>query len=71
MGSKLFRPRSLPRGARLVFGDLVMFFCRADFLAVDGCDERLAVMEDAQLRALDRVRLANRIVLTSDRRVAR
>ncbi len=71
----LFRPRLFLRGARLLFGDHAMFFRRADFLAVGGCDERLAVMEDAQLcialNALGRVRLVNRIVLTSDRRVAR
>jgi len=71
----LFRPRLFLRGARLLFGDHAMFFRRADFLAVGGCDEHLAVMEDAQLcialNALGRVRLVNRIVLTSDRRVAR
>ncbi len=71
----LFRPRLFLRGARLLFGDHAMFFRRAGFLAVGGCDERLAVMEDAQLcialNALGRVRLVNRIVLTSDRRVAR
>ncbi len=71
----LFRPRLFLRGARLLFGDHAMFFRRADFLAVGGCDERLAVMEDAQLcialNALGRVHLVNRVVLTSDRRVAR
>ncbi len=71
----LFRPRLFLRGARLLFGDHAMFFRRADFLVVGGCDERLAVMEDAQLcialSALGRVRLVNRVVLTSDRRVAR
>ncbi len=71
----LFHPRLFLRGARLLFGDHAMFFRRADFLAVGGCDERLAVMEDAQLcvalSALGRVRLVNRVVLTSDRRVAR
>ncbi len=71
----LFRPRMFLRGGRLLFGDHAMFFRRADYLAVGGCDETLAVMEDAdlcvRLSARGRVRLVNRIVLTSDRRVAR
>lgn len=71
----LFRPRLFLRGGRLLFGDHAMFFRRADFLAVGGCDEALPVMEDAdlciRLARLGRVRLVNRVVLTSDRRVAR
>ena len=71
----LFRPAMFLRGGRLLFGDHAMFFRRDDFLAVGGCDETLAVMEDAdlciRLSRLGRVRLVNRIVLTSDRRVAR
>ncbi len=71
----LFRPRVFWRGGRLLFGDHAMFFRRADFLDVGGCDETLAVMEDAdlciRLSRRGRVRLVNRIVLTSDRRVAR
>lgn len=71
----LFRPGLFWRGLRLLFGDHAMFFRRADFLAVGGCDETLAVMEDAdlciRLSRRGRVRLVNRIVLTSDRRVAR
>ena len=71
----LFRPGMFLRGGRLLFGDHAMFFRRADFLAVGGCDETLAVMEDAdlciRLTRRGRVRLVNRIVLTSDRRVAR
>ena len=51
-----------------------MFFRRPDFLAVGSCDPTLNVMEDAdlclRLGRLGRVRLVNRIVLTSDRRVA-
>jgi len=70
----LFRPRLFLRGGRLLFGDHAMFFRRADFLAVGGCDERLRVMEDAdlclRLSRLGRIRLVNRTVLTSDRRVA-
>jgi glycosyltransferase involved in cell wall biosynthesis len=71
----LFRPRLFLRGGRLLFGDHAMFFRRADFLAVGGCDEALLVMEDAdlciRLGRRGRVRLVNRVVLTSDRRVAR
>ena len=70
----LFRPVMFARGGRLLFGDHAMFFRRADFLAVGGCDETLEVMEDAdlciRLSRVGRVRLVNRIVLTSDRRVA-
>jgi len=70
----LFRPAMFWRGGRLLFGDHAMFFRRADFLAVGGCDEDLPVMEDAdlciRLSRLGRVRLVNRLVLTSDRRVA-
>jgi glycosyltransferase involved in cell wall biosynthesis len=70
----LFRPHLFLRGSRLLFGDHAMFFRRADFLAVGGCDVTLAVMEDADLcirfARLGRMRLVNRVVLTSDRRVA-
>jgi GT2 family glycosyltransferase len=51
-----------------------MFFRRADFLSVGGCDETLTVMEDAdlclRLCRRGRIRLVNRVVMTSDRRVA-
>ena len=70
----LFRPGLFLRGGRLLFGDHAMFFRRAGFLAVGGCDPALRVMEDAdlciRLTRLGRVRLVNRVVLTSDRRVA-
>ena len=70
----LFRPRLFLRGARLLFGDHAMFFRRADLLAIGGFDPGLAIMEEADLCArmtrLGRVRLVNRVVLTSDRRVA-
>jgi GT2 family glycosyltransferase len=71
----LFRPHLFIRGGRLLFGDHAMFFRRADFLAVGGFDEAMAVMEEAELcvrmARLGRTRLVNRIVLTSDRRVAK
>ena len=70
----LFRPHLFVRGVRLLFGDHAMFFRRADFLAVGGCDPGLPVMEEAdlciKLARLGKVRLVNRIVHTSDRRVA-
>lgn len=70
----LFRPHLFLRGARLLFGDHAMFFRREDFLAVGGCDPSLAIMEDADLcvrfSRLGRIRLVNRVVITSDRRVA-
>ena len=70
----LFRPHLFLKGGRLLFGDHAMFFRRADFLAVGGCDETLTLMEDADLCLrmvrLGRVRLVNRLVVTSDRRVA-
>ncbi len=71
----LFRPQLYFRGVRLLFGDHAMFFRRQQFLALGGCDERLAIMEDADLcikfAALGRIRLVPRFVETSDRRIAK
>ena len=70
----LIRPHLFFRGVRLLFGDHAMFFRRADFLSVGGCDPGLPVMEEADLcislASLGRVKLVSRIVLTSDRRIA-
>jgi len=70
----LFRPHLFLRGGRLLFGDHAMFFRRDDFMVVGGCDPALRIMEDADLCVRlcrrGRVRLVNRVVLTSDRRVA-
>ena len=70
----LFRPLLFLRGARLLFGDHAMFFRRADFLAAGGCDTTLPMMEDmdlcVRLHRFGRTRLVNRVVITSDRRVA-
>ena len=70
----LFRPQLFLRGVRLLFGDHAMFFRRADFLAVGDCDPMLVVMEEADLcirfHRLGRTRLVNRVVITSDRRIA-
>lgn len=70
----LFRPHLFLQGARLLFGDHAMFFRRADFLTVGGCDPRARVMEEADLcirmARLGRVKLIGRTVETSDRRIA-
>lgn len=70
----LVRPHLFVRGVRLLFGDHAMFFRRADYLAVGGCDERVAIMEEADLcirfAALGRIRMQPRWVWTSDRRIA-
>ena len=70
----LLRPHLFVKGVRLLFGDHAMFFRRADFLAAGGCDPGLSVMEEAdlcvKLARFGRVRLVNRVILTSDRRIA-
>lgn len=71
----LFRPHLFLRGGRLLFGDHAMFFRRADFEAVGRFDEAMAIMEEADLcvrmARRGRTRLVNRIVITSDRRIAK
>ena len=73
-GPLLFRPHLFLRGLRLLFGDHAMFFRRADFLAAGGCDTTLPIMEDMdlciRLHRFGRTRMVNRVVMTSDRRVA-
>jgi len=73
-GPLLFRPLLFLRGARLLFGDHAMFFRRADFLAAGGCDTTLPIMEDVdlciRLHRFGRTRMVNRVVITSDRRIA-
>ena len=70
----LFRPHLFFKGCRLLFGDHAMFFRKEQFQAVGGCDPEMMVMEEADLCvkivSQGRVRLINRIVETSDRRVA-
>ena len=70
----LFRPHLFVRGCRLLFGDHAMFFRRAQFLEVGGCDPEARVMEEAdlciRLNRFGRVRLLRRTVETSDRRIA-
>lgn len=68
------RPHLFFRGVRLLFGDHAMFFRRRDFIEIGGCDERLAIMEEASLcigfARLGRTRIVRRWVKTSDRRIA-
>ena len=69
----LTRPLLFARGVRLLFGDHAMFFRRDQFLAIGGCDERLVVMEEAdlciKLARFGRTKMVPRWVWTSDRRI--
>lgn len=71
----LFRPHLFLRGLRLLFGDQVMFCRRDAFWAGGGFNEALPIMEDGDLclRLVQqgRIRQVNRVVESSDRRVAR
>ena len=71
----LFRPHLFCRGLRLLFGDQVMFVRRFDFWECGGFDPTLPIMEEAdlclKLVKRGRIRLVNRVVQSSDRRVAR
>jgi rSAM/selenodomain-associated transferase 2 len=71
----LFRPHLFFRGLRLLFGDQAMFCRRADFWECGGFNEAMPIMEDGDLclRLLrkGRIRQVNRIVQSSDRRVAK
>lgn len=64
------------KGLRVLFGDQVMFCRRTDFGDCGGFDSTLALMEDADLcrrlvqQGKGRIRLVNRVVQSSDRRVA-
>lgn len=70
----LFRPHLFFRGCRLLFGDHAMFFRRAQFLEVGGCDPDAKVMEEADLcirmTRFGRVKMIAERVETSDRRIA-
>lgn len=62
------------KGLRLLFGDQAMFCRREDFLSVGGFDDKLTIMEEADLckkmNPLGKIRQINRRVYTSDRRIA-
>ncbi len=72
----LFRPHLFFfRGLRVLFGDQVIFCRRKDFWDCDGFDPNLPILEDASLclKLLEygRIRLVDRVVESSDRRVAK
>ncbi|MGD1897453.1 MAG: TIGR04283 family arsenosugar biosynthesis glycosyltransferase [Phormidesmis sp.] len=72
----IFRPRKFfQQGLRILFGDQVMFCRRQDFLNCGGFDTMLDIMEEAdlciKLSKYGRIQQLNRIVQSSDRRVAR
>ena len=72
----LFRPHLFFfKGLRLLFGDQVMFCRRTDFWQCGGFKSNLPIMEDAhlclKLIQWGRIRLVNRVVQCSDRRVAK
>lgn len=71
----IFKPHLFFRGLRLLFGDQVMFCRRSDFWECGGFDEALPIMEDGdlclKLVQKGQIRLVNRIVQSSDRRVAK
>ena len=72
----LFRPHLFWfKGLRLLFGDQVMFCRRRNFWACGGFDPALPIMEEAdlclKLLPYGRIRQVNRVVQSSDRRVAK
>jgi rSAM/selenodomain-associated transferase 2 len=71
----IFRPHLFFKGLRLLFGDQVMFCRRSDFWDCEGFDSTLPILEEGdlclKLVRRGRIRLVNRIVQSSDRRVAR
>jgi glycosyltransferase involved in cell wall biosynthesis len=68
------RPILFFNGVRLLYGDHAMFFRRSQFIEIGGCDERVVVMEEAdlciKLARFGRIRLVRKWVWTSDRRIA-
>lgn len=71
----LFRPHLFLGGVRLLFGDHAMFFRRDDFHHIGGLDERLTIMEEADLciamAKLGKIKMVRRWVQTSDRRIVK
>ncbi|WP_088894169.1 TIGR04283 family arsenosugar biosynthesis glycosyltransferase [Leptolyngbya ohadii] len=71
----LFRPHLFLRGLRLLFGDQVMFCRRSIFADCGGFDPALPIMEEAdlclKLVRYGKIRLIDRVVFSSDRRVAK
>lgn len=71
----LFRPQLFFKGLRLLFGDQVLFCRRQDFWNCGGFDPALPIMEEAdlciKLTQYGRIKQVNRVVQSSDRRVAK
>ncbi|MGP1371284.1 MAG: TIGR04283 family arsenosugar biosynthesis glycosyltransferase [Almyronema sp.] len=71
----LFRPHLFGRGCRLLFGDQVMFCPRSLFWQCGGFNTDLPIMEEAdlcvRLSRYGRIRQVNRVVQSSNRRVAK
>ncbi len=71
----IFRPHLFFKGLRLLFGDQVMFCRHADFLESGGFDPAIPILEEADLclKLVQRgkIRQVNRVVQSSDRRVAK
>ncbi len=72
----IFRPHLFFfKGARLLFGDQVIFCRRQQFLDCGGYADELPIMEEADLMLrlvqYGRIRQVNRLVESSDRRVAK
>ena len=71
----IFRPHLFIKGLRILFGDQVIFCRHNDFHDCGGFDPKLPIMEDAELcmRLVQygRIYLVDRIVQSSDRRVAK
>lgn len=74
----LFKPITFfVRGGRLIFGDQVMICRREDFEAVGGFDASMRIMEEADFclrlarAGRGRMRMINRRVWTSDRRISK
>ena len=71
----IFRPHLFFKGLRLLFGDQVIFCRRVDFWEVGGFDSAIPILEEAdlclKLVQLGRICQVNRVVQSSDRRVAR
>uniref|UniRef100_B8HRL7 4,4'-diaponeurosporenoate glycosyltransferase n=1 Tax=Cyanothece sp. (strain PCC 7425 / ATCC 29141) TaxID=395961 RepID=B8HRL7_CYAP4 len=70
----IFRPHRFLKGLRLLFGDQVICCRRSDFWAYGGFNPELPIMEEAdlclKLNQQGKIRQINRVVQSSDRRVA-
>lgn len=71
----LFRPHLFFKGLRILFGDRVMFCRRCDFWDCGGFNAEMPILEDAdlclKLFRKGKIRQVNRVVQSSDRRVAK